>query len=417
MASAVKDKQTKDLNILTRLVWDNWQMLLSVYSEEGNLLCWPSFCEEAEKLILPELFDTLRQRSLQTQEPVLYIEPQTSMYYWAFFYEGCLYILGPMRTEPLTFAAERGFYYQRKIRRRDFPLKEMTVARSFAPVSMFYTAVTGKLPDENRLFEYMDDQQDLSSEILQNKIDASREERVHLPYQFEREWYQSIREGRYTASHMEQLSGLTKKQTLETALDSVGVLAKGDAFKQLEYTTIAGVTLATRAAIDGGVPPARAYELSDLFFQKCSVCDDAGEMIRIVGLACEAFAHEVRKIADLEKKDLDVERCKDYIARHLTERIVVTEMAKELRISYSYLASKFQKITGMGIKRYVLREKLRAAANQLKYSEAGIGEIADYLSFPSASSMCASFKEMYQMTPMEYRKKYKVLDFISASDK
>lgn len=136
--------------------------------------------------------------------------------------------------------------------------------------------------------------------------------------------------------------------------------------------------------------------------------------MRLAGTVQENFARAVREAQAEAERDVDVERCKDYIASHLTEKLSVTRMAEELQISYSYLASKFQKITGTSIKKYIVREKLRAVANQLKYSDVNIGEIADYFSFSSSSSMGVVFREAYGMTPMEYRKKYKVADFSSA---
>ncbi len=197
-------------------------------------------------------------------------------------------------------------------------------------------------------------------------------------------------------------------------MDHVGILAEGDALKQVEYTIAAQITLATRAAIDGGVSPVKAYGMSDLFFRKLAQCSQLVEIMRLAGTVQENFARAVREAQAEAERDVDVERCKDYIALHLTEKLSVTRMAEELQISYSYLASKFQKITGTSIKKYIVREKLRAVANQLKYSDANIGEIADYFSFSSSSSMGVAFREIYGMTPMEYRKKYKVADFSSA---
>ncbi len=48
----------------------------------------------------------------------------------------------------VVFAQERGFLHQRKIRRKDFPIREYTVLETFPMVSMVYLAVTGKVFDE-----------------------------------------------------------------------------------------------------------------------------------------------------------------------------------------------------------------------------------------------------------------------------
>ena len=72
-------------------------------------------------------------------------------------------------------------------------------------------------------------------------------------------------------------------------------------------------------------------------------------------------------------------------------------------MSHSYLTKKFKEYEGITIQQYIISEKLKAAANMLKYSDASISEIAEYLSFASQSHMGQYFKKAYQMTPKEYR--------------
>ena len=52
-------------------------------------------------------------------------------------------------------------------------------------------------------------------------------------------------------------------------------------------------------------------------------------------------------------------------------------------MSHSYLTKKFKEYEGITIQQYIISEKLKAAANMLKYSDASISEIAEYLSFAS----------------------------------
>lgn len=396
---------------ITELVWKNWQVLLYVFDREGKMLSFPGFCAEAEKVLLPADVEVF-WREIQGQEhPIVHIEKQGSIYCWVFREEDALFFLGPMCAEPLSFAQERGFLHRRKIRRKDFPIREYTVQETFPMISMIYLTITGKVFDEMNWYDQEEVWRDLERDSTKRKsLQEEEKDRTHLPYRFEREWYQGIREGRNV------LAALLERGEAVEVMDHVGILAEGDALKQVEYTIAAEITLAARAAIEGGVSPVKAYGMSDLFFQKLAQCAQLAEMIRLAGTVQESFARAVREAQAEAERDVDVERCKDYIALHLTDKISVTRMAEELQISYSYLAAKFQRITGIGIKKYIVQEKLRAVANQLKYSDISIGEIADYFSFTSSSSMGAAFREAYSMTPMEYRKKYKVADFSSASE-
>ena len=397
------------LGFITELIWKNWQVLLYAFDREGQTVSFPQFCAEAEKAVLPEDVEAFWREAAHQEHPVVHIEKQGSIYGWIFHENDMLFFLGPMCAEPLSFAEARGFLHQRKIRRKDFPMREYTVSETFPMISLIYLTVTGKVFDEMCWYDQEEIWRSLERNDTQRVVLMETEkDRSHLPYRFEREWYQGIRDGKNTLVPLERQEGADM-------LDHVGILAEGNMLKQMEYTAAAQITLSTRAAIEGGVSPVRAYGMSDLFFQKLAQCSQVADIMKLSGTVQESFSRAVREaLADAER-DVDVERCKDYIALHLTEKISITRMAEELQISYSYLAAKFQKITGTGIKKYIVQEKLHAAANQLKYSDASIGEIADYFSFTSSSSMGAAFREAYGMTPMEYRKKYKVADFSSVS--
>lgn len=54
---------------------------------------------------------------------------------------------------------------------------------------------------------------------------------------------------------------------------------------------------------------------------------------------------------------------------------------------------------------------MKIAANMLKYSDASIAEISDYLSFHSKSYFGKVFSETFHMTPYHYRKTYKSVNF------
>lgn len=398
-----RDENMLEISVMAKLIWDNWQILLFLFDEENRPLSIPTFCEEAEKAVTPNLLEQLWENVREKQAPAIYIDEKPNLYYWGFENEKKLYVLGPLHAEPLSFTQERHFLHQQKIHRKDFPLKELTFAESFSVVSLVYYCLTGKQydilsdPSNRKLLEF---------DLMMNRLDTEIEKRTHLSYQVEQKWYQGIRDGKNMANEW-----IDSKPEL---LDKVGILAKENAFKQMEYTMVSQIVLSTRAAIEGGLPPARAYEISDLFLQKCAQCQEMTELLQIGNQSVDSFCRAVRETQKKQTKDLDVERCKNYIAGHLTKKLSVSAIARELNISYSYLAAKFQQETKTSIKKYILQEKLTAATNLLKYSEAGVGDIAHYLAFPSTSSMCSQFKKAYGMSPLEYRHAQKTNDFSSS---
>ena len=69
--------------------------------------------------------------------------------------------------------------------------------------------------------------------------------------------------------------------------------------------------------------------------------------------------------------------------------------------------------TGEKIQDYILTFRVERAANLLKYSDATLSEISDYVCFNSQSHFGSVFKEYMKMTPGQYREKYKRKEFYS----
>ena len=65
------------------------------------------------------------------------------------------------------------------------------------------------------------------------------------------------------------------------------------------------------------------------------------------------------------------------------------------------------------IQDYILKFRVKRAANLLKYSDATLSEISDYVCFNSQSHFGSVFKEFMKMTPRQYREKYKRKEFYS----
>ena len=94
---------------------------------------------------------------------------------------------------------------------------------------------------------------------------------------------------------------------------------------------------------------------------------------------------------------------------------IMQEIADETGKSRSYLSRKFSKEAGISIQDYILDQRLQAAANMLKFSDFEIADIAEYLCFSSQSYFGDQFKKKNNMTPAEYRKRNKSIEFSAKS--
>lgn len=233
-------------------------------------------------------------------------------------------------------------------------------------------------------------------------FEMKREEEMlyHHTYQEERKLLDCVREGR-TADALRYTRNMD---------GDIGKMSSRE-MNHWKNAAIAGITLCTRAAIEGGIFPALAYQLSDYYIQKCDNCDAVDAVLRYRNAAVERLTQEVYRGLQMKYSSGYVEQCKDYVRKHYTEKIYTEDIAEKLGISPNYLSRLFNKEAGMRLQDYITHVRVEKAANLLTYSTESISRIAEYVNFPSQSYLGKVFKELKGMTPKKYRETHKPKEF------
>lgn len=229
--------------------------------------------------------------------------------------------------------------------------------------------------------------------------------RVHNPYSQEERTMDGVRKG-----DVERV----KKALDESVVGEYGVLAK-NALRSTKNLGIVGLGIASRAAIEGGMPYEEAFSLSDSQILKIEEAKNIGEvgvMIRQSIIQFAEIVHALKHDKNKKKNPL-VEECKNLIFRKMHSKIAVRELADELEVSIEYLSSLFRKTEGIRLKDYIMKEKVKLAENLLIYSEYSIEQIGLYLGFSSQSHFGAMFKKYENMTPKQYRDRYAKKEFLA----
>lgn len=233
--------------------------------------------------------------------------------------------------------------------------------------------------------------------------------RMHNPYDQELREISSIRNG-----DIEQL----KKSWNEDFNGHYGILAH-DNLRSIKNICIVVITLASRAAIEGGVSPEMAYSLSDSYIYKIEELSDAQTIQRLCRNAEYDYTQMVHEIKNQrlhsrtsKSNNPRIDQCKNYIFKHLHEKIHIRDIAEELEVNSNYLAEFFYKNEGMTIRDFIMQEKIKSASNLLMYSKYSYSEIATNLGFCSQSHFGKNFKNVTQLTPKQYRETYGVRDYI-----
>ena len=215
-----------------------------------------------------------------------------------------------------------------------------------------------------------------------------------IPLEVEANMLKTVREGDYRnfkVAPYPKLSG------------NIGIMADNP-ITAYSYIVVASITAFSRIAIEEGVIPDDAFDLSDTLLYHLSMCKTLEEIHNLYQISGTMFA---RRIHNMKKKQpsYQLERVLNYISRHIYNKITLEEIADYVHLSVSYLSHMFTSEMNMSIHNYIQREKTVLACNLLMHTDRSISDIATYLGFQTPSNFSSVFRKWQQMSPSEYREK------------
>lgn len=244
-----------------------------------------------------------------------------------------------------------------------------------------------------------DEAEALYTSIVFNR---NENEKPHNPYDQEVREQRSIETGDIE---------LFKSSIAEEIISQTGVLDSKDKLRNYKDLAIVVITLASRSAIRGGLPPEISFSMSDGYINEIERCLTAAPIYPLIRKAELTYLMQVREIKEKrtqknERHNPCIDQCKNYVFSHLHSTLFVKDIADALNINADYLSSLFKKSEGIGLAEYILREKLKLVKNMLAYSDYSYSDIANYLGFASQSHLGRLFKKNEGMTLREYRLRY-----------
>lgn len=175
-----------------------------------------------------------------------------------------------------------------------------------------------------------------------------------------------------------------------------------DPLQQLRFLFVGAIILFAQAAEEGGLESEVTHNLNNAYIRRAAVADM--ERLKVLlPLAAVDFAQRVESVGRSQVPAVNI--CRTYIHNHLHYKITLDELAAACSLSPNHLSTVFRKATGVGLKAYILNEKLNAAAQLLQGSNLSVAEIAFQFSFCSHSNFSAHFKEKFGISPADYRMK------------
>ncbi len=176
-----------------------------------------------------------------------------------------------------------------------------------------------------------------------------------------------------------------------------------DNLRQMKYWAVSCVTIATRYAIQGGLPEMEAYNLSDRFIRDIDHIDDENCILNYLIDASFVITERIKAIKIQNNYPAPVRKCVSYIDKNLHDRISLDDLAEISNLSKDYLSQLFRKTTGITVTEYIKKRRLDSAKKLLD-RDSSIGHTAYALGFCSESYFISCFKKEFGMTPKEYIK-------------
>ena len=108
------------------------------------------------------------------------------------------------------------------------------------------------------------------------------------------------------------------------------------------------------------------------------------------------------------KKNTSVQRNMiSYIQEHFADKISLEMLAEEFHMSEKYISRYFKEQFAISFTQYVSHLRMERAQDLLRNSDLSVTEISFSSGYPSVNFFIRSFKEMNQITPLQYRKHFR----------
>lgn len=204
----------------------------------------------------------------------------------------------------------------------------------------------------------------------------------------------------------------SKKNQLIKALDRLAKfnlvaehLTANNIIRGEKNTLISYISILNRAIIQWGYPAKLAFQLQYDLVQEVEL---SPQFLNFFQTIREISWHYFNVVKDYRFNNFLPlhQRTKQYIKQHIRGNITLDDIATGLNASKKTLNPAFKKEYGVTITQYVRQTKIETAKELLIASNLSLLEIAEFLSFPTATYFVKTFKKVTGVTPNHFRKHF-----------
>lgn len=244
------------------------------------------------------------------------------------------------------------------------------------------------------------EQKNISSEIKENEFSSEIYDNVHLnnarTFSIEKDIIRKIMNGDVDGL----IDGASKIPSVSSGnLAPHLIRHQKNFFIKLE-------TIASRAAINGGLDVDEALAAEEMYITKCESLEDIDRIKNLQYHMILDFADRVKKLHKYNEHNSKLVRdVSAYIRAHISEPIKTSDIADALKKNRVSLTTEFKNKTGVNLSDFINMKKIQEAEELLVKTNKSLVAISNFLGFSSQSHFCRVFKKIIGITPTEYRSK------------
>ncbi|MEH7464755.1 AraC family transcriptional regulator [Bacillus thuringiensis] len=186
---------------------------------------------------------------------------------------------------------------------------------------------------------------------------------------------------------------------------TIAVFCATNELRNRKNQAIGGIAIATRYAIDGGLPSEIAFSLSELYIQNVEKLNNVNSILILVKEAFCTFTEHVKTHRGRNYSKTII-TCQNYISKNIYQEVSLKQLACITNKNSMYLSTLFKKEVGMTLGEYIHREKVEEAKKLLSLTNYSLLEISTLLNFNNQSYFTKIFKKYTEVTPKQYRNQY-----------
>lgn len=126
-------------------------------------------------------------------------------------------------------------------------------------------------------------------------------------------------------------------------------------------------------------------------------------MLALWGQLYQHFPANVSKRRLVDQNQIRLQMMMQYIHSHYRDSITLDEISASANVAKSTALQIFQHCIHISPISYLIRYRLKCAAALLSDTSCTLTEISEQTGFQSPGYFCRKFKELYQLTPKQYR--------------